>query len=145
MNYKIKDFPGRELTVQPRLALYSVRDFTGKEMPGLSITPIDVTDVNDPTDYCDLTVSFGEFIGIKNSAYIDTNNCDFADQLLAQGIAVPIHYQTTAYARDEYHTTSFEPYRSACQRDSVRRTIPHNRASFQAYPAKSQLNGRYRA
>ena len=89
MNYKIKDFSGRELTVQPRLALYSVRDFTGKEMPGLAITLIDVTDVNDPTDYCDLTVSFGEFIGIKNSAYIDTNNCDFADQLLAQGIAVP--------------------------------------------------------
>ena len=89
MNYKIKDFSGRELTVQPRLALYSVRDFTGKEMPGLAITLIDVTDVNVPTDYCDLTVSFGKFIGIKNSAYIDTNNCDFADQLLAQGIAVP--------------------------------------------------------
>ena len=89
MNYKIKDFSGRELTVQPRLALYLVRDFTGKEMPGLAITLIDVTDVNDPTDYCDLTVSFGEFIGIKNSAYIDTNNCDFANQLLAQGIAVP--------------------------------------------------------
>lgn len=50
MNYKIKDFPGRELTVQPRLALNSVRDFTGKEMPGLAITLIDVTDVNDPTD-----------------------------------------------------------------------------------------------
>ena len=55
-----------------------------------------------------------------------------------------IHHQTTAYARDEYHATSSVPYRSACQCDSVRRTIPHNRASFQAHPAKSQLNGRCR-
>ena len=35
-----------------------------------------------------LTVSFGEFIGLKDSAYIDTNNCRFAQQLLDQGIAV---------------------------------------------------------
>ena len=92
MDYKIKDFYGRELMVQPRLALYSVRDFAGKEMPGLAITLIDVTDNNDPTDYCDLTVSFGEFIGMKNCAYIDTNNCDFADQLLAQGMATKTQF-----------------------------------------------------
>ena len=36
--------------------------------------------------YATLTVSFGEFIGLKNSAYIDTNNCRFAQQLLNQGI-----------------------------------------------------------
>lgn len=89
MNYKIKDFCERELILQPQLALYSVRDFTGKEMPGLAITLVDVTDSNDPTDYCDLTVSFGEFIGMKNCAYIDTNNCDFTDQLLHQGMATP--------------------------------------------------------
>ena len=92
MDYKIKDFYGRELMVQPRLALYSVRDFAGKEMPGLAITLIDVTDSNDPTDYCDLTVSFGEFIGMKNCAYIDTNNCDFADQLLKQGMATKTQF-----------------------------------------------------
>ena len=92
MDYKIKDFYGRELTVQPRLALYSVQDFAGKEMPGLAITLIDVTDSNDPTDYCDLTVSFGEFIGMKNCAYIDTNNCDFTDQLLAQGMATQTQF-----------------------------------------------------
>lgn len=92
MDYKIKDFYGRELMVQPRLALYSVRDFAGKEMPGLAITLIDVTDSNDPTDYCDLTVSFGEFIGMKNCAYIDANNCDFADQLLKQGMATKTQF-----------------------------------------------------
>ena len=92
MDYKIKDFYGRELMVQPRLALYSLRDFVGKEMPGLAITLIDVTDCNDPTDYCDLTVSVGECIGMKNCAYIDTNNCDFADQLLAQGMATKTQF-----------------------------------------------------
>ena len=92
MDYKIKDFYGRELMVQPRLALYSVRDFAGKEMPGLAITLIDATDSNDPTDYCDLTVSFGEFIGMKNCAYIDANNCDFADQLLKQGMATKTQF-----------------------------------------------------
>ena len=56
-----------------------------------------------------------------------------------------IHHQTTAYARDGYRATSSESYRSACQRDSVRRTIPHNRASFQAHPARSPWSGRYRA
>ncbi len=92
MDYKIKDFYGRELMVQPRLALYSLRDFVGKEMPGLAITLIDVTNSKDPTDYCDLTVSFGEFIGMKNCSYIDTNNCDFADQLLAQGMATKTQF-----------------------------------------------------
>ena len=56
-----------------------------------------------------------------------------------------IHHQTTAYARGGYHATSSALYRSACQRDSARRTIPHNRASFQAHPARSPWSGRYRA
>lgn len=85
--YKIRDFMGNELTVQAQLELYSVQDFTGKEMPGLAILLMDVTNEDEPEFFCDLTVSFGEFIGMKNCAYIDTNNCDFADQLLAQGIA----------------------------------------------------------
>ena len=89
MKYKIKDFCDNELTVEPRLELYSVCDFMGKEMPGLAIVLDDVTIENEPNEYCTLTVSFGEFIGMKNCAYIDTNNCDFADQLLAQGLAKP--------------------------------------------------------
>ena len=87
MQYQIKDFYDRELTVQPRLELYSVRDFMGKEMPGLAIVLEDVTNEAEPEEYCMLTVSFGEFIGMKNCAYIDTNNCDFADQLQSQGLA----------------------------------------------------------
>lgn len=34
---KIKDFFGEEVTLQPRLELYSVTDFMGKEMPGLAV------------------------------------------------------------------------------------------------------------
>ena len=89
MKYQIKDFYDRELTVQPRLELYSVTDFMGKEMPGLAIVLEDVTNEAEPEEYCMLTVSFGEFIGMKNCAYIDSNNCDFTAQLLEQGMAKP--------------------------------------------------------
>ena len=56
MKYQIKDFYGRELTVQPRLELYSVQDFMGNEMPGLAIVLEDVTDESEPEEYCMLTV-----------------------------------------------------------------------------------------
>lgn len=46
--------------------------------------------------YACLTTSFGEFIGIKDSAYIDTNNCPFAEQLLEQGIAEPTGLSKTS-------------------------------------------------
>lgn len=88
MKFEITDFMGNKITLQPRLELYSVRDFMGKKMPGLAIELEEITDENQPPmPYCSLTVSFGEFIGMKNCAYIDTNNCDFANQLLEQGIA----------------------------------------------------------
>ena len=92
MKYEITDFLGCKLTVQPCLTLYSVRDFTGKEMPGLAISLFDVSNEAEPVEYCSLTVSFGEFIGMKNCAYIDINNCDFADQLLAQGMATQTQF-----------------------------------------------------
>ena len=37
-----------------------------------------------------VTKSFGEFIGMKNSVYIDLNNCPFAVDLLKQGFAEDI-------------------------------------------------------
>ena len=89
MEYIITDSRGNQIVLEPKLALYSVRDFTGKEMPGLAIDLIDITNKDDPVEYHSLTVSFGEFIGMKNCAYVDTNNCSFAEQLLKQGIATP--------------------------------------------------------
>lgn len=86
MTYKITDFMGTQLEVRPRLELYSTRDFMGKEMPSLAIALDDIS-TGEPEEYCMLTVSFGEYIGVKNCAYIDSNNCDFTDQLLEQGMA----------------------------------------------------------
>lgn len=86
--FKINDLFGRQISLQPHVELYSVRDFMGQEMPGLAIV---LDEIDNPLDaheqYAVLTVSFGEFISAKNCAYIDTNNCYFAQQLLVQGIA----------------------------------------------------------
>ena len=35
--FRITDCFGEQVTLQPRLGLYSVTDFTGQEMPGLAI------------------------------------------------------------------------------------------------------------
>ena len=88
MTYKITDFMGNQLELCPRLELYSTRDFMGKEMPSLAIALDDIS-TGEAEEYCMLTVSFGEYIGVKNCAYIDANNCDFTDQLLEQGLAQP--------------------------------------------------------
>ncbi len=89
MRYKIENFLGEKVQLQPRVELYTHKDFMGKEIPGLAIL-LDVVDSKGEVTgaYPILTKSFGEIIAIKNAAYIDTNNCDFADQLLEQGIAI---------------------------------------------------------
>ncbi len=88
MNYQITTFTGEKRLIKPRLELYSQKAFMNEDMPGIAIMIDDVTaGEHEAEPYCDLTTSFGEFIGMKNCAYIDTNNCDFADQLLQAGIA----------------------------------------------------------
>lgn len=89
MTLEIKDFFGYPVKLKPRVELYAVSDFMGKEMSGLAIVLDEIRDSPDEEteEYAVLTKSFGEFISLKNSAYIDTNNCPFADQLLDQGIA----------------------------------------------------------
>lgn len=98
---KITDFLGKPVTLRPRLELYSVTDFMGTEMPGLAVALDEVGDSPDDLEpYAVLTVSFGEHIAIKNSAYIDTNNCTFAEQLLEKGIAEPTGlYKTSGFCR----------------------------------------------
>ena len=89
-DFKITDYFGEPVTLRPRVELYSVKDFMGMKRPGLAIVLDEVGgDSGDLEQYAVLTVSFGEFIGMKNCAYIDTNNCPFAEQLLDQGIAEP--------------------------------------------------------
>ena len=84
MIYEINTNYGGKSKVKPSVELYAVKDFTGKEMSGLAIR---LTDAETLEPYTMLTKSFGEFIGIKNAAYIDTNNCPFANQLFEKGIA----------------------------------------------------------
>lgn len=86
--FKINDLFGQQVALRPRVEQYSVRDFMGQEMPGLAIVLDEVnSELDGDEEYAVLTVSFGEFISAKDCAYIDTNNCYFAQQLLVQGIA----------------------------------------------------------
>ncbi len=88
---KIKDFFGNEVEVTPHLFLYQVTDYMGKTqtIPGINLT-INTGQIEEP--YATLTKSFGEFIGIKNCAYMDLNNCPFAITLLDLGIAKDTGY-----------------------------------------------------
>lgn len=98
---KITDYFGESVTLRPKLELYSVTDFMGKEMPGLAVELYRVEDASGTLEpYATLTTCFGEFISIKNSAYIDTNNCPFAEQLLGQNIAEATGlYKTSGFCK----------------------------------------------
>ena len=100
-DFTITDYFGDPVTLRPRVELYSVKDFMGMKRPGLAIVLDEVGgDSGNLEQYAVLTVSFGEFIGMKNCAYIDTNNCPFAKQLLEQGIAEPTGlYKTSGYCQ----------------------------------------------
>ena len=96
MIFEISSFYREEnIRLKPRVELYDTRDYTGKQMPGLAIV-LDEVDQNENVteQYAVLTVSFGEFLTLKNCAYIGTSNCPFAPQLLAKGIA-----QDTGYSK----------------------------------------------
>lgn len=86
MIYEIDTSYGGKEKVQPHVELYNVKDFNGKKMLNIAID-LDAMDEKYPTPFARLTANFGEFIGLKNAAYIDTNNCRFAEQLLKHGIA----------------------------------------------------------
>lgn len=80
--FKITDCFGDTVELTAQFELYDVVDFMGQPKVMMAIL---LNDEEGP--YADLTVSFGEFIGIPNAMYVDTNNCYFADQLLKTGIA----------------------------------------------------------
>lgn len=97
MKLEITDHIGNRVSLQPRIELYSVYDFMGNEMPGLAVVLDEIGDSPDDIEqYAVLTVSFGEHISVKNGAYVDTNNCPFAGQLLEQGIAEPTGLHKTS-------------------------------------------------
>lgn len=63
------------------LALYSTKDFMGKEMLTIALYAAN----EDGETF--LTVSFGDFIGMKNASFVDTNNVPFITELLSLGYA----------------------------------------------------------
>ena len=85
--YEVISYGGK-YQVEPSLDLYSVKDFMGEEKVGLAIS-LNVVENNKVVEpFATFTVSFGEFIGVKDAVYIDTNNCNFAFQLKKQGFGV---------------------------------------------------------
>ncbi len=91
IKFQIKNFCGQDITVKPRFMLCDVKDFVGRKMTniGISLTR-ETADGKEP--FAVLTKSFGEFIGAKNCAYIDTNNCLLADIFLQLGIAQDVDF-----------------------------------------------------
>ena len=88
MTFEIKDYFKTPIILEPRVELYTVYDFMGKELPGLAIVlDMPIQGADEKEQFAILTKSFGEFIGLKNSAYVDINNCPFAPQLLNRGFA----------------------------------------------------------
>ncbi len=81
--FQVADFLDQLTTVYPRLGLYEVREFMDKPMHILSIKMYS----EDGEPYATLTKSFGEFIAVKNCAYIDTKNCPYSKKLLELGVA----------------------------------------------------------
>lgn len=83
--FTIKGF-NREFILKPFLELVEVTDFMGKVMHNIRLSfAYDEDGCEQP--FATFTTNFGEFIGMKNSAYIDTNNCWFSDEILQTGIA----------------------------------------------------------
>lgn len=86
----VKLWGSQTVELKMNLGLYSVHDFMGQELPGLGITLANLHPTDDmPADFGVLTVSFGEFISLKNAFYVDTNNCPFYQQLLTEDVAKP--------------------------------------------------------
>ena len=70
MLFEISEYyTGGKIRLKPRVELYDTRDYTGKQMPGLAIV-LDEVDQNENVteQYAVLTVSFGDFLALKNCA-----------------------------------------------------------------------------
>ena len=84
--FTIKGMSNKELEITAHLELVEAMDFMNTRMHNIGIHFTFMEDgIEQP--FATFTVHFGEFIGFKNCAYIDTNNCWFADEILNTGIA----------------------------------------------------------
>ena len=72
----------------PELLVMVVPDYMGNKQNNIGLQLYTDDDEGGLEPFATITKNFGEFIGQKNCAYIDTSNCPFADQLIEQGFAV---------------------------------------------------------
>lgn len=84
------EYMGEKILVEAKVESYKVQDFAKRRLRGLCIQLFEVikqdgSEMKIP--YVTITKSFGEFIGIKNAAYVDLNNCPFAKKLLDMQVA----------------------------------------------------------
>ena len=89
--FVINGFNGESVTVKINVRLYAVKDFMGKDMCGLALELLSLSDKNIWEPYGTISKNFGEYIGLKNAVYIDTNNCPYSEELLEKGIAMKTH------------------------------------------------------
>ena len=82
----ITGFNDKIIEIIPHLKLVEVTDFLGEKQHNLALY---FTYLDDGAEmpFANFTLNFGEFIGVKNCAYVDTNNCWFADEILKTGVA----------------------------------------------------------
>ena len=84
--FTISGFNEEKYEITPHLKLVEVTDFMGKKQHNLGLTFTHIENGNE-MPFANFTLNFGEFLGMKNCAYVDTNNCWFADEILQTGIA----------------------------------------------------------
>lgn len=84
-SFEIVDSFGDSVQVEAELFLCNTYDFMGNKMPGLGIQLFDFDEDGYRGPYATLTLNFGEFLSVRDCAYIDTNNCSWARQLLEMG------------------------------------------------------------
>ena len=98
MTFEIKDYFETPIILEPRVELYTVYDFMGKELPGLAIVlDMPIQGADEKEQFAILTKSFGEFLGLKNSAYVDINNCSIVDLLKILGSTKKVGSAPTLY------------------------------------------------
>ena len=83
---RIKGFNDEEFELKPHLHLVKVTDLINGKMHNIGISFSYKEDGNE-LPFANFTLNFGEYIALKNCAYVDTNNCWFADEIIETGIA----------------------------------------------------------
>lgn len=84
---RIKDIFDRDVDLIPDIILYEAEDFMGEPQYNLGLRFLCEHNGSIET-YCNFTLNFGEFIGMKNGAYVDTDDCGyFAETILESGVA----------------------------------------------------------